>query len=328
MFAGFARGEKWGTTLAAFTVFTVASLAVAATSAIAAEPLPAALSAPASVRLFGSSENANFDISPFPKWTGVLARYAKEQYLEDQPCNGGGCALQQWKSFIMGLKGQDRRRQLEGVNAYVNRIPYMTDQARYGVVDYWATPREALGRGGDCEDYAIVKYFSLRKLGWSAEELRVVVLKHEVRNELHAVLVAYLDGTAYVLDNLIPDVREHAAITYYRPIFSINETAWHFHRDWNPASAVLVAKSSDDRAPGDQARTLPPAATTYAAAPLAPAPVAKPATQVAGPVPPAIDTVRPQYTYQPPLVRAAARSYAANRSESIAELFSNAGTTR
>ena len=328
MFAGFARGEKWGTTVAAFAVFTVASLALAAASAIAAEPLPAAHSAPASVRLFGSSENANFDISPFPKWTGVLARYAREQTLEDAPCAGGRCALQEWKAFVMGLRGQDRRRQLEAVNAYVNRVPYMSDQARHGVVDYWATPRETLGRTADCEDYAIVKYFSLRKLGWSAEELRIVVLKHEVRNELHAVLVAYLDGTVYVLDNLIPDVREHAAISYYRPIFSINEAAWHFHRDWNPASAVMVSKADPDRVPGGQARTLLPAATPYTAAPLAPAPVAKPATQVAGPVPPAIDTVRPQYSYQPPLVRAAARSYAANRSESIAELFSNAGTTR
>ncbi|HEY7610002.1 MAG TPA: transglutaminase-like cysteine peptidase [Alphaproteobacteria bacterium] len=312
MFAGFARGEKWGTSLAAFAALAFASCAAAAAPADASEPLPAAVAAPAAVRLFGSGENTNADISPFPKWTDVLARYAREQHLENAPCTGGRCALQEWKAFVTSLNGQDRRRQLDAVNAYANRIPYMPDQARYGIIDYWATPRESLGRSADCEDYAIVKYLSLRKLGWSAGELRIVVLKHEVRNELHAVLVAYLDGTAYVLDNLIPDVREHAAIRYYRPIFSINEAAWHYHRDWNPGGVMLVARAPvpmPERAPSGETRILS-------------------STQIAGPVPPAIDTAHPRYTDQRPLVRPVARSYAANRSESIAELFANAGTVR
>jgi hypothetical protein len=201
-------------------------------------------------------------------------------------------------------------RQLEAVNAYVNRVPYQSDESRYGVVDYWATPREFFGKSGDCEDYAIAKYLSLRKLGWSADELRIVVLKDERRNELHAVLVAYHGGTAYLLDNLLPGVREHASVSNYRPIFSINEAGWHYHRDWNPASAVMVAKT-EPRVPGGQTGV-------------------SPAAQIAGPTPAAIDTVRtaPRYDHQPALVRPVARSYAANRSESLAELFSNAGTTR
>jgi predicted transglutaminase-like cysteine proteinase len=268
----------------------------------------------------------------------MLQRYAREQHLEDAPCPGGRCQLQEWTAFVQTLRGQDRVRQLQAVNAYANRIPYRSDLDRHGVADYWATPRETFGRSADCEDYAIVKYLSLRKLGWSASELRIVVLKHEVRNELHAVLVAYVNGTAYVLDNLIPDVREHAAIAYYRPIFSINETAWHYHRDWNPASAVLVAKA-EPRQPMGEGRTLPAPAAPAATAPV----VSMPAAQVeAAPLPPVVDTVRvaplaaplaapvaaPRKAWAPPPVRPAARSYAAKADESIAALFTNAGAQR
>lgn len=327
MSVGFARGKKWGASLVALAAVAVASLAIASAAA-ASEPVVA----PASVRLFGSSENINGDITPFPKWTGLLARYARERHLEDAPCTGANCALQHWKAFLLTLQGQDRVRQLEAVNAYANRIPYRSDMDRYGVLDHWATPRESLGRTADCEDYAIVKYLSLRKLGWPASSLRLVVLKHEIRNELHAVLIAYLDGTAYVLDNLLPEVREHAAIKHYRPIFSINEAAWHYHRDWNPGSAVMVAQArTPARAPGGTARAPLPAPAFAAPA------IQVAAAQVAGPVPPAIDTVRaaresavaresaPRPAYQPALVRPAARSYATNSSESLAAIFTNAG---
>ena len=308
MFFGSAR-EKLATSFAAFAILAYTNIG---TPVQASEPVM-----PSVVRLFGSSENVNTDISPFPKWTGVLQRYAQEQPLEDAPCSGGRCQLQEWKAFVMTLRGQSRLRQLQAVNAYANRIPYRSDLERHGVVDYWATPRETLGRSADCEDYAIIKYLSLRKLGWSASELRLVVLKHEVRNELHAVLVAYLDGTAYVLDNLIPDVREHAAIPYYRPIFSINETAWHFHRDWNPATMVARAEPAPARTPSGEGRIATPV----------------PANQIAMSLSPAIDTVgvapltATRYN-QPPLVRPAAPAYAANANESLATLFANAGNYR
>ncbi len=226
----------------AFAVLAFAHAAALGAAAKAAEPA-------SSVRLFGSSENANADISPFPKWTGALQRYQTEQHLEDAPCAGGRCELQHWKAFVAALRGHDRMRQLQAVNAYANRIPYRSDLDRYGATDHWATPREALGRSADCEDYAIVKYLSLRKLGWPPRALRLVVLQHELRNEVHAVLIAYANGTAYVLDNLIPDVREHAAIRHYRPIFSINETAWHLHREWNPDSATVAATAAPARVP-------------------------------------------------------------------------------
>lgn len=214
---------------------TATTVAAAAVFAFGLASVPAAAGdATVSVRLLGADERANGHVASFPKWTGMLARYAREKALETAPCAGGNCALQNWARFVEGLRGQGELAQLEAVHAYVNRTPYQPDASRFGMADYWATPREFLGRSGDCEDYAIAKYLSLRKLGWSADRLRIVVLMHHTRRELHAVLVAYTNGTAYVLDNLMGGVAEHRSLPHYQPFYSINELAWYHHTGWSP----------------------------------------------------------------------------------------------
>ena len=44
---------------------------------------------------------------------------------------------------------------------------------------------------GDCEDYAIAKFFALRQLGFGAEQMRIVILWDEIRGIGHAVLAVY-----------------------------------------------------------------------------------------------------------------------------------------
>ena len=52
------------------------------------------------------------------------------------------------------------------MNRFFNNIRFRSDQKTWGKEDYWALPREFLNRGiGDCEDYAIAKYITLRRLG-------------------------------------------------------------------------------------------------------------------------------------------------------------------
>ncbi|BBN52020.1 hypothetical protein TRE132_01450 [Pseudomonas chlororaphis subsp. aurantiaca] len=54
------------------------------------------------------------------------------------------------------------------------------------------TPVEALWKGaGDCEDYAIAKYFSLRHLGVSSDKLRITYVKALRQNRAHMVLTYY-----------------------------------------------------------------------------------------------------------------------------------------
>lgn len=228
----------------------LAAAAALAAALFCAPSGPVGAAEPAEVRLFGTSEKVHHDLSQFPKWAGVLERYARERALEEAPCRGA-CPLQRWRGFLLGLKGKTATEQLAAVNDYVNRTPYATDQQRFGVVDYWATPAEFLGRSGDCEDYAIAKYLSLRHLGWDERNLRILVLNDQNRRELHAVLIAYHGGTAYVLDNQVPEVLEHGSIAHYRPIFSINAAAWFFHEGWSPVPLPAVASRAP--APADLA---------------------------------------------------------------------------
>lgn len=78
---------------------------------------------------------------------------------------------------------------LRRVNDFFNRIPYETDQEHWGMVDYWATPVEMLAsNGGDCEDYAIAKYLSLKELGIPVERMRIAYVRALRLGENHMVL--------------------------------------------------------------------------------------------------------------------------------------------
>lgn len=66
------------------------------------------------------------------------------------------------------------------VNQFFNsRIRFVDDMTVLGQEDYWATPVEALRKkgAGDCEDYALAKYFTLRELGVPASQLRITYYK-------------------------------------------------------------------------------------------------------------------------------------------------------
>lgn len=183
--------------------------------------------------LFGTKEIRSENLRPFPKWTGLLDRYFKERDLSDGTCDSAKfnrCHLAEWKAFLIKIKGEPRQRQIEMINRRMNETPYITDIRNYGVDDYWATPKQFLYRNGDCEDYAIAKYISLRSLGVTPDDLRVVVLQDNNLRIAHAVLVAYVDGTALVLDNQSKQVVEQSRIRHYSPYYSINETAWWLHK--------------------------------------------------------------------------------------------------
>jgi predicted transglutaminase-like cysteine proteinase len=112
----------------------------------------------------------------------------------------------------------------------MNRARYITDLVNWGTQDYWATASEFFWKDGDCEDYAIAKYLSLKALGFAQDSLRVVVVQDLNLKIPHAILVVYLDGKALLLDNQVGTVIEAERVRHYRPIYSVNETAWWLHR--------------------------------------------------------------------------------------------------
>ena len=135
--------------------------------------------------------------------------------------------LQQWRVL-------DVPAQLQAVNQFFNaRIEFATDEQAWGQADYWASPLEALAKGrGDCEDYAIAKYFSLVAAGMPVARLRLVYVRAQLDDGLaqaHMVL-AYRPpggGDLQILDNLVDAVLPAAQRSDLEPVFSFNsEGLW------------------------------------------------------------------------------------------------------
>jgi len=201
-------------------------------------PADAAQSYP---ELFGTAELHSDNLAMFPKWRGMLDRYAAER----RTCQAGPCKDYGWSALVEGERGKDLPTELREINAAMNRRPYVSDLANWHVEDYWATPLEFMAKGGDCEDYAIAKYMALRELGFPIDDMRVVVLNDLNLGVAHAILVVYVQGTALVLDNQISTVIPADAIHHYRPVYSINERGWWLHRN---GTGNIAAKDTGDPA--------------------------------------------------------------------------------
>lgn len=185
--------------------------------------------------LFGSSEIRSERIAPFVKWTEMTGRHQWEETRKGlkQPCRvtlAFKCRRDEWQDRILALKNASAMEKLSAVNAFMNEAPYITDIRNWGVADYWASVREFLRKDGDCEDYAIAKYYTLKALGFAPETMRVVIVQDLNLETAHAVLAVYLEGEALILDNQVPDVVKASSIVHYRPVYSINEQAWWLHR--------------------------------------------------------------------------------------------------
>ena len=142
-------------------------------------------------------------------------------------------ALQQ---VMAAVAGRDDLAKLKAVNDFYNqRLAYMEDIDNWGVQDYWASPLEALGKGaGDCEDYAIGKYFTLTSLGLPHSKLRMVYVRASIAGApsgyvAHMVLAYYPtpDAEPLVLDNLQPGIHPAGERPDLLPVFSFNaEGLW------------------------------------------------------------------------------------------------------
>ena len=99
----------------------------------------------------------------------------------------------------------DKRKQLNVVNHYLNQLLPQYDDIMQKQEDYWATPKEFLITGyGDCEDYAIIKYFTLLKLGYDEKKLFLTTVFEQHRGGYHMVLSYFKEKgkSPLILDNL------------------------------------------------------------------------------------------------------------------------------
>ena len=122
---------------------------------------------------------------------------------------------------------------LQAINRFFNqRIVYAEDLDTTREVDHWDSPLELLARGaGDCEDFAIAKYFSLIAAGTPSASLRMVYVRAQRSGGVqpHMVLAWYAQPTAepLILDSLVPEVQPASARRDLVPVFSFNaEGLW------------------------------------------------------------------------------------------------------
>lgn len=151
-----------------------------------------------------------------------------------------------WRQMLEESRARPDDDKLKAVNQFFNRrLRYSSDQASWGMPDYWATPLEFMGRAqGDCEDFAIAKYISLLLLGIPNDRLRLIYVRARfganatLNTEAHMVLGYYIDpaGEPIILDSLLNAIHPAAARTDLTPVFSFNSQGL-----WVPGAPSLGA---------------------------------------------------------------------------------------
>jgi predicted transglutaminase-like cysteine proteinase len=153
----------------------------------------------------------------------LILQTAEQRYGALGPAKG---RIEAWNQMLQSEAEQPELEQLRAVNSFFNQqLSFQDDTHIWHQIDYWATPLESLIKGaGDCEDYALAKYFSLRNLGVPSEKLRITYVKALTRNQAHMVLTWYASPSAdpLVLDNLIDEIRPASQRKDLLPVYAFN----------------------------------------------------------------------------------------------------------
>lgn len=175
--------------------------------------------------------------------TALMARVIAQRFGP-----GAVRSLNDWRQMLAQAASLPEGEKLRRVNDFFNRRTRFADDIDvWGQVDYWATPLETLGRGaGDCEDFALAKYFSLTELGVPADKLRLVYVRARIGGpqstvtQAHMVLSWYATPQAepLVLDNLIGEILPATRRPDLAPVFSFNsQGVWMAGAD-KPAAPI------------------------------------------------------------------------------------------
>lgn len=160
-----------------------------------------------------SKSNADF----WGKWMATLARQPIQGH-EDNP-------EQTSLSFQIIEEAQIYCNNIYNY-AYDYQDSTKIDLNTWGVRNYFATPNEFKEKGvGDCEDFAICKYYYLRENGFSPEQVNLWAGYHVESGIGHSVVSVELMGEEYVLDVPIssPVRADFYMNRYFKPVYRFNE---------------------------------------------------------------------------------------------------------
>lgn len=162
----------------------------------------------------------------------------EEQALRDHTAENHAVGaierLDQWLALRQELRRSSTLGELEKVrmaNDFFNALPWRADADNWHREDYWATPLETLVvNGGDCEDLAIAKYFTLLSSGIDVDRLRLtyvwqLTVGSELKSQAHMVLAYFSDshGEPLILDNLNRELVALSARADLEAVYSFND---------------------------------------------------------------------------------------------------------
>lgn len=133
--------------------------------------------------------------------------------------------VENWQNLVNDNQSSSEKDKLHQVNRFFNRVRFVDDIRVWKQKDYWATPVEFLGRNaGDCEDFTIAKYFTLRALGIPSEKLRLMYVRALRLKQSHMVLAYFEepDSMPLVLDNINKKILPANYRNDLQPIYSFN----------------------------------------------------------------------------------------------------------
>ncbi|TDR82124.1 transglutaminase-like cysteine peptidase [Paludibacterium purpuratum] len=151
-----------------------------------------------------------------------------------------------WHQMLQQLAPCTEMEQVEQVNLRVNQlVRFAYDLHQWQRQDHWSTPHETLRTGlGDCEDYAILKYFTLRALGVAPERLWLILARLRVGGAQSVMTVGHMvlayqpspGADLLILDNLVGSLYPASYRTDLEQVLRFNHDAVHFEdRRYPPA---------------------------------------------------------------------------------------------
>lgn len=136
---------------------------------------------------------------PYPSFTKYeLDNIAKNNIISKN-------RIEDYEKTIAIHQNDSKDVQLRRMNLYLNTLLPQYDDVIKNKLDDWATPKEFLTIGyGDCEDYVLIKYYSLVRLGFNEKKLFITRAKEKYKGGTHMVLTYFKEKNRppLVLDNL------------------------------------------------------------------------------------------------------------------------------
>lgn len=166
----------------------------------------------------------------------ALALYAGQEFFTQEVLvkvekRYGGAAKRRVESLntlMVSLHAATESEKLDKVNAFFNQMRFASDEEIWHQKDYWATRMEFIGKGaGDCEDFVIAKYFTLKQLGVPTSKLFFTYVKALKYQQAHMVLTYFETPTSVplVLDNINFKILPATQRNDLAPVYSFNGDA-------------------------------------------------------------------------------------------------------